>query len=262
MNLLRFLTLTILFLSAVTVADEVSLYAAGSLKAALSEVALDFEKATGHRVKTTFAPSGLLRQRIEQGEPAQVFASANTKHPTKLHMDGHAGPVAMFARNKLCAIVQTDTSVDEASLLDVLLDPNTRVGTSTPKADPSGDYAWALFRKADKIKPGAFKVLDAKALKLTGDRHTPKAPKGRNQYGWVMEGRKADLFLTYCTNAVLTKKEVPELKIVTVPDALSVSAKYGITVLKGAPSAARQLKAYILSTDGKRVLVRYGFGTP
>jgi len=254
--------LVVLLLPVAAVADEVMLYAAGSLKAALGEVARDFGKATGHKVATTFAPSGLLRQRIEKGEPAQVFASANMKHPTKLHRDGRAGPVTMFARNKLCAIAQPEVAVDTASLLEVLLDPNTRVGTSTPKADPSGDYAWALFGKANKVEPGAFKTLDAKAMRLTGGRDTAKAPKGRNQYGWVMEGGKADLFLTYCTNAALAKKEVPSLKIVSVPNALSVGAKYGVTTLKGAPGAAEKLKAYILSANGQKVLARYGFDAP
>jgi hypothetical protein len=30
-----------------------------------------------------------------------------------------------------------------------LLDPPVRVATSTPGADPSGDYAWQLFDKPD-----------------------------------------------------------------------------------------------------------------
>jgi len=254
-----------LMASIVTMADTVSLYAAGSLKAALGDVARDFEAATGHRVETTFAPSGLLRKRIEAGEGAHVFASANMKHPATLHKAGKAGPVTMFARNKLCAIAQSDVAVTMETLLDVLLDPGVRVGTSTPKADPSGDYAWELFRKAGKIRGGALETLDAKALKLTGGPTSEKAPKGRNQYGWVMENKKADIFLTYCTNAVLAKKEVASLRIVTVPAALSVGANYGLTLIDGAPGktgAAEALAAYILSGDGQKVLAAYGFDAP
>jgi len=254
--------LAVLLIPVAAAADEVALYAAGSLKAALGEVARDFEKTAGHRVKTTFAPSGLLRQRVEEGEPADVFASANMEHPTKLNRNGLAGPVSMFARNKLCAIAQPGVVVNTTSLLDVLLNPKTRVGTSTPKADPSGDYAWELFRKANKVRAGAFGILDSKAMKLTGGRGTTKAPKDRNLYGWIMESNKADLFLTYCTNAVRAKKEVPSLKIVTVPEALSVDAEYGVTVLKGAPKAAEELKSYILSADGRKVLAQYGFDAP
>ena len=105
----------------------------------------------------------------------------------------------------------------ERHALDALLRPDLRVGTSTPKADPSGDYAWALFEKAEKLRPGSFALLSGKALQLTGGAQSEKAPEGTNQYGWVMAGKKADLFLTYCTNAVLARKEVPALRIVRVP---------------------------------------------
>ncbi|MCB2101869.1 MAG: molybdate ABC transporter substrate-binding protein, partial [Rhodobacterales bacterium] len=213
-------------------ADKVNLYAAGSLRAALGDVAQDFARASGHEVATTFAPSGLLRQRIEKGEPAQVFASANMKHPKTLEAAGKAGPVTRFARNKLCAIAQPGVAVTTDNLLSVLLDPAVRVGTSTPKADPAGDYAWKLFARADKVRPGALAALDAKALKLTGGPTSAPAPKGRNKYGWVMENKRADVFLTYCTNAVLARKEVPDLQIVTVPDNLSVGAEYGLTLLR------------------------------
>ena len=60
----------------------VQLYAAGSLREALTEVARDFETASGHKVVLPFGASGLLRERIEQGEPAQVFASADMDHPS------------------------------------------------------------------------------------------------------------------------------------------------------------------------------------
>ena len=243
-------------------ANDVKLHAAGSLKAALGQVARDFEAATGHKVSTRFGPSGLLRKRIEKGEPWEVFASANMKHPRTLEKAGKAGPVRMFARNKLCALAQADVAVSTATLLDVLLAPNIKVGTSTPKADPSGDYAWRLFEKADKVKAGAFKTLDAKALKLTGGPTSQKAPKGRNQYGWVMENKRADVFLTYCTNAVLAQKEVSGLQIITVPDALSVGADYGITMINGAPPVAGQLADYILGDAGQKVRASFGFDKP
>ena len=251
-----------LLMSGGAMADTVKLHAAGSLKAALTQVAGDFQAASGHKVETAFGPSGLLRQRIEKGEPAAVFASANMKHPKILEEAGKAGPVRMFARNRLCAIAQAGVTVSTDTLLDVLLDPKITVGTSTPKADPSGDYAWRLFAKADKVKPGAEKTLDAKAVKLTGGPTSEKAPKGRNQYGWVMENKRADVFLTYCTNAVLAKKEVPGLQIVAVPDALSVGADYGITLITGASKAAAQLADYILGPDGQKVLARFGFDAP
>jgi ABC-type molybdate transport system substrate-binding protein len=244
-------------------AETVNLYAAGSLKAALTEVAKAFEKVqTGNtRVETTFGPSGLLRERIEKGEPAHVFASADTNHPKRLADQGRSvGQVRIFARNQLCALVRGDLAVTSERLLDVMLDPQVRLGTSTPKADPAGDYAFALFAKAESIKPGARTMLESRALQLTGGPASEKAPPDRNQYAWVMEKKKADLFLTYCTNAVLAKKELPALQIVQVPADLNVGAEYGMIVLKHAPAAASELARFMLGEQGQAILMKHGFG--
>lgn len=247
-------------MTAAAAADEtLQLFAAGSLKAALGDVAADYEATYDTPVATTFGASGLLRERIEKGETAHIFASANLRHPQTLMKAGRGGPVALFARNKLCALAQPGLAVDTASLLAVMLDEKVRVGTSTPKADPSGDYAWALFAKADALEPGAKTTLEAKALQLTGGPDSAKAPEGRNTYGWVMESGQADLFLTYCTNAVLAQKEVPGLQIVAVPAKLAVGADYGLIVLEGAPAEAWRLALHILSPSGQAFLARYGF---
>ena len=189
-------------------AEPVRLYAAGSLKAALSEIADAFKAETGIALAGTFGASGLLRDRIAKGEPAEVFASANMEHPESLAKSGRAGLVAMFALNKLCALVGAKVEVTSETLLDRMLDPQIKLGTSTPKADPSGDYAWKLSEKAEVLKKGAFATLSAKTLQLTGGPNSPPPP-GRSVYGKLVEEGAADIFLTYCTNAVLARKETP-----------------------------------------------------
>jgi molybdate transport system substrate-binding protein len=242
-------------------ADPVRLYAAGSLKAALTDVAKAYEGAYGTAVEAEFAASGLLRERIEEGEQADLFASANLQHPDALMAAGWGGPVALFARNRLCALAQPKLDVSPATLLEVILDPDVRLGTSTPKADPSGDYAWQVFEKAEALRPGSFATLEAKALKLTGGPDSAKAPEGRNTYGWVMEENRADVFLTYCTNAVLARTEVPQLQIVGLPDELAVGADYGLIVRKEAPAEAWRLALFILAPEGQDVLADYGFAS-
>jgi molybdenum ABC transporter molybdate-binding protein len=243
-------------------ADTVLLYAAGSLKAALTDVGKAFEKASGNKVEGKFGPSGLLRKEIADGAPAHVFASANMEHPQSLHAAGKSGAVTMFARNKLCALVRPGLKVGSADLLDRLLDINIKVGTSTPKADPSGDYAFEVFARADKVKPGAKAALEAKALKLTGAADSAKPPAGRVVYGWhVAEGR-ADIFLTYCTNVIAAQKQNPGQQIVQLPDELAVGADYGLTVVNGAPAAAQKFAEFILSADGQNILVGYGVAAP
>jgi ABC-type molybdate transport system substrate-binding protein len=244
-------------------AETVNLYAAGSLKAALTEVAKAFEQARGGavRVATTFGPSGLLRERIEKGEPAHVFASADTSHPKRLADQGRTrGAVRVFARNQLCALARSGLAVTPERLLDTMLDPQVRLGTSTPKADPSGDYAFALFAKAEKLEAGAQAALEGRALQLTGGANSERPPADRNPYAWVMETGKADLFLTYCTNAVLAQKELPSLQIVQIPKELNVGADYGMILLEDAPAPADDLAGFLLGEAGQAILAKHGFG--
>ncbi|MBX9925629.1 MAG: molybdate ABC transporter substrate-binding protein [Hyphomicrobiaceae bacterium] len=243
-------------------AREVRLYAAGSLKAAMGELTQAYAAIkTQTTFVTEFGASGLLRERIEKGEVAHVFASADTGHPKTLADTGKTeGPPTVFARNTLCALAKEGLSVTTDRLLDVLLDPAVRVGISTPKADPSGDYAIAMFDRAEAVKPGAKATLDVKAMRLTGGPDSAKAPEGQNLYAWVMSSGKTDVFLTYCTNAVLAKKDVPGLQIVTAPPALTVGADYGLVVLKGGPGAATKFAAFVQGPEGQTILAKYGFG--
>src|SRR5215813_4964083 len=166
-----------------TTAETIQLYAAGSLKLALTEIARNYEDATGNKVETKYGASGLLKNEISSGAKADVFASANMEHPQALHDEKKSGPVFRFACNALCALVKPGLKVDSASLLERMLDPAVKLGTSTPKADPSGDYAFEVFRKAEIIKPGAQATLEKKALQLTGNAASAPPPTGRSVYG-------------------------------------------------------------------------------
>jgi molybdate transport system substrate-binding protein len=258
-NYLVLFVLMVLWMPLSASADSLKLYAAGSLKEALGEVAAAYEKTYKTKLTMKFGPSGLLRKAIEGGESPDIFASADMTHPEKLASSGWGGPVVLFVRNQLCALAQPEVTVTADNFLNTLVDKNVRVGTSTPKADPSGDYAWELFKRADAIKKGSFTTLSEKALQLTGGPDSQKAPEGRNPYGWVMGEKKADVFLTYCTNAVLARNEVQSLKIIRIPDALSVGADYGLLVRNGASNEAWKLAMYILSPEGQRILREYGF---
>ncbi len=242
--------------------DSARLFAAGSLRAAMTDIADAFRQSGGGAVDMQFGASGLLRDRLERGERADVFASANLEHPTALAAAKRAGPVVLFARNRLCALAPASLAVTSQNLLDKLLDPLIKVGTSTPKADPSGDYAFELFAKAESSRPGARKTLEAKALKLTGGPDSPPPPKDRNVYAMLVSERKADVFLTYCTNARAAQAEVPALATIAIPDALAVGASYGLTLLAGANAAGSRLALFVMSSEGQRILAKHGFEAP
>jgi molybdate transport system substrate-binding protein len=228
----------------------------------LTDVVRKYQADTGNKVETTFAASGLLRKRLEQGEKAEVFASAKTEHPEELARNGKWESPKVFTRNVLCALAQPGITVGSDRLLDILLDPAIRVGTSTPKADPSGDYAWELFLKAEALRHGAFATLDTKARKLTRAANPPRPPGGRGTYEWVMSEGQAEIFLTYCTNAVAAKKAQPQLQVVEMPAGLQVGAAYSLAVREDAPDATRQFGRYLLSPEAQAVVRQYGFRAP
>jgi molybdate transport system substrate-binding protein len=240
-------------------ADTIHLYSAGSLKAALTDVAKAYEAKSGNKVETKWGASGLLKDEIAGGAKADVFTSANMQHPQALHDAGKSGPVLLFARNTMCALVRPGLAVDTANLLTRMLDPSVKLGSSTPKADPSGDYAFEIFKKAEAIKPGARAALEAKALLLTGGPATAQPPAGRTLYSWLLSDGHADIFLTYCTNALAAQKENPGQHMVALPDNLSVGADYGLTVMNGTAPAAKSFADYIMSAPGQMILERYGF---
>jgi len=158
--------------------------------------------------------------------------------------------------------VRPDLVVDPATLLDRMLDANVKLGTSTPLADPSGDYAWEVFRKADALRPGTFSKLEKKALQLTGGPGTKAVPTGRSLYGTLVADGSADIFLTYCTNAVAAQRDHRGLQVVGLPEALRVSADYGLTVVSTASADAYRFALFILSEIGQHILANHGFAVP
>jgi len=94
---------------------------------------------------------------------------------------------------------------------------------------------------------------------VTGGPSSVQPPAGRNAYAWhVAEGR-ADIFLAYCTATRDALQQHPDQQSVALPDALSVAADYGLTVINGAGPYAQKFADYIVSVDGQRILSSHGF---
>jgi len=243
--------------------SETRVFAAGSLRAPLTAIATDFEKTGTRSIRLTFGPSGLLCDRIvARGEVVDVFASANMEHPQWLTANDWSSAALPFARNELCVLAAERVPITSANVLDMLLDPRWKLGTSTPKLDPSGDYAWELFRRADALRPGAFSALDSAARKLVGGSESSPSLANRSIYAMLIVNGDADLFLTYSTNAQQAVNEVPTLTVVRLPDNLRIAATYGLAVRTTSSPSAQAFAEYVLSPAGQETLARFGFAPP
>jgi molybdate transport system substrate-binding protein len=240
-------------------AQDVRLFAAGSLRGVMSEVGAAYAQAIGIKVAGEFGASGLLRERLDRGEAADVFASANMEHPQLLAGSGKGGAVRRFTRNQMCVLAAPGLDVNTGNVIDAMLRRGVRLGTSTPKADPSGDYALEVFHKAGKLRPGADVALRARARQLTGGPDSPKPPKDRNVYAMLLGDRSADIFLTYCTNAIAARKENAALQVVQLPHELAVGADYGVIAFT---PAGEGFADFLLTPAAQRIFHQHGFAAP
>ena len=242
----------------------ICVFAAGSLRVPFTHAAVAFEALNaGVQIAFTFGASGLLRERIAAGESADLFASANMAHPQSLAAAGGWTAAQGFARNTLCALVRPGLRVTPETLVATLLDPAIKLGTSTPRSDPSGDYALQLFERVERTgaaPPGSARSLAAKALQLTGGPHAPKpCTDGRNVYGVLVASGQADVFLTYGTVANVVLAEEPTLQVIQIPAAINISAHYGLAVRSGAAAHAQRFADELLRGAGQAMLRAAGF---
>jgi molybdenum ABC transporter molybdate-binding protein len=251
--------LTALAMSGAAAAETLTLYAAGSLHEAMTEIAQAFGTAAGVEVKTVFGPSGLLRERIEKGEAADVLASADLGHPLTLKQDGRAEVVVEFARNAVCAVSLKKLGLTSATMLSTLLDPAVRIGTSTPKADPLGDYTLELYRRAETVRPGAEKALLAKSTEIFGGAANNAPVGGVDPVVAKLADGTADVVFAYCSGRERLMPMNANLVLTDLPPELRVGPEYGLAVLKGAAPKARGLALYILSPEGQAILAKHGF---
>jgi len=236
-------------------------FAAGSLRDAFVVLIAAYREKSGVELEPLFGPSGKLREQIERGDVPAVFASASIEHTDVLVKAGILRESVVLARNRLCVLAAPGVVVDSNRLLDILLDPKVRVGTSTPGADPSGDYTWEFFRNAGKSRPGAFAGLDAKAMQLAGRELDPRQQEA--PYAKILAAdRAADVFITYCTNAASAAKRDPRLGWVRIPDDLNVGAVYGIGASMNAAPGGARIVQFALGDQGRAILARFGFDGP
>ena len=253
------LAVLLIALSSSASAADIRVMAAGSLKDAFTAVFADYTKQYGSGFSPVWGPSGVLRERLQKGEAFDVFASANLPHAQALTDAGVSGPSVMFARNALCIVTDAGSPLDTGNLVDTLLKPDVGIGTSTPVADPAGDYTWEMFRKVDAMRPGAFDALSKKAQQLVGGPAMLAAVNGRSPLLVALDDHKISLFVTYCSGAQQIVRDSAKYKSVALPPDLSVGPEYGLTVSRKAIAGAADFAIYLLSPPAQATLKSFGF---
>ena len=225
----------------------VRVLAAASLTEAFGEIAAAFEASRpGTRVELSFAGSQMLRTQIEQGAPADVFASADHEHADALVRAGLLGPVRVFARNRLVVVTPAE-GARVLSLAD-LARPGTRVVLAGPSV-PAGRYAAAALRRLD-AEGGLGAGFGARVrANVVSEETSVRATLSKVALG------EADAGFVYATDASSASGKI---RVLDLP--FDVVAEYPIGVLAGARSpAAAAFVDLVLGERGQAILRRHGF---
>lgn len=224
------------------------IFAAGSLRAVWQSLMACFQEKD---VLCDFGPAGLLRERIEAGEPCDFFASANMAHPQALLDAGRAQSVAPFATNRLCLTVRASAVREGDDWLSLLTRPDLRIGTSTAGCDPSGDYTQLLFSRMGDAGTRARE----RAVALVGGRDTLPLPAGSLAAEWLIGNDDTDVFIGYASYAPRLRL-IETLTVVEIPEPYNPIAEYGFACLsdKGKPFAD-----FLLTPEARLILCQHGF---
>jgi molybdate transport system substrate-binding protein len=236
-----------LFASPALAQENLTVFAAASLKNALDDVDGAFAKATGVKVTASYAASSTLAKQIEQGAPADVFASADLDwmdyaHEKKLIND--ATRINLLG-NRLVLIAPKDSRLTNVAIglgFDLAaLAGDGRVVTGDVRAVPVGRYAKAALEKL-----GAWAKAEPKMA---------MAESVRAALALVARG-EAPLGIVYETDA----KVEANVKVVgQFPPDSHPPIIYPFAATVAAKSPAERYLAFLRSDAAKAVFERYGF---
>jgi len=219
---------------------EIKVFAAASLTAAFTEIGQQYTSANGGtRVSFNFAGSQALATQIQQGAPADVFASADTSNMDKVK--DLVGTPRNFAGNQLQIVVEQGNPKHVNGLED-LSNPDLKVVLAAPDV-PAGRYAAEALAKADvTVKP-------------VSQEDNVKAVVTKVSLG------EADAGIVYVTDVTAGGDKVEG---VDIPENLNVLATYPIATVKAskAQDEAQAFMDLVLSPQGQQVLQQHGFLPP
>jgi molybdate transport system substrate-binding protein len=223
------------------VSGSVTVSAAASLTDAFRRLAADFEHANpGARVTFNFGSSSTLATQIQQGAPADVFASADTRNVRALAAAGlTAGPGQVFARNELAIVTEPGNPRQVKDLQDLA---TVGVVSLCGATAPCGGYA--------------DQALAAAGVTIPPDRIT-RGVDARATLAAVATG-DAKAGIVYASDA---KSAGSAVTGVAVPARRNVIATYPMVILRSASAdpVARAWVGFVLSSAGQATLASFGF---
>jgi len=222
-------------------------FAAASMKNALDDISAAYTAKSGIKIVASYAASSALAKQIEQGAPADIFASADTdwmdytigkktiNEPSRVNLLG----------NSLVLIAPKDSRLDKVAIGPAFdlskLVGDGKIATGDVKSVPAGKYAKAALEKL-----GAWQAAEPK-FAMTENVRAALA---------LVALGEAPLGIVYSTDA----KVEPGVKIVGIFPADSHPAIiYPVAATATAKPEAAGYLAFLRSSAARTIFEKYGF---
>ncbi|MBW7958324.1 MAG: molybdate ABC transporter substrate-binding protein [Candidatus Promineofilum sp.] len=229
-----------------------TVFAAASLTDAFTEIGGQFDAANpGVTTAFNFAGSNQLATQIDEGAPADVFASANHAQMDVVVASGmvDANAPVVFVTNRLVVVIPADNPGQIESLQD-LAKPGILLVLAAEEV-PVGRYSLEFLDKAS-VDPAFGSSFRGGVLANVASYEK----NVRTVLNKVALG-EADAGIVYTSDLV----GVDGVASLEIPDALNLLAEYPIAALKDSPNptVAAAFVEFVLSETGQAVLADYGF---
>ena len=217
----------------------------------MTEIAAEFEKATGHVAKLSFGSSGKAFAQIQSGAPFEVYLSASEKYPLELEKSGFAIADSHFvyAIGKLVLWSATPGYVDDQG--EILKTGNFKhIALADPSHAPYGVVAEEVMKSQgvlDKLRP----------LFVMGENIS-------QTFQFVSTGNAELGFVAFAQVVDIHSGKIASGSGWTIPNNLHSPFNQTAVLLKtGAENpAAIALVKFLKSPEARTIIEKYGFGLP
>jgi molybdate transport system substrate-binding protein len=246
----QLLTAVLLAIPVTALADTITVAVAANVQYAFDDLRAAFKNETGHDLKPVYSSSGKLTAQIMNGAPFDVFLSADTEYPEKLHREGHtAGAPKVYAYGLL--VLWTMKDLDLKQWQSVLAGPAVaKIAVANPKTAPYGREtikALEYFKLHDALRP---KLVFGESIAQT------------NQY---IHSRAADAGFT-AKSVVVSPEMQGKGHWIELPKASYQPIAQSAVILKHGQKSdskrAQQFYDFIYSAKARAIFERYGYLLP
>lgn len=232
-------------------AAELKIAAASDLNFAFKDLAAEFEKKTGERVKLTLGSSGNFYSQIENGAPFDLYFSADIRYPQKLIEGGHgiADSLYKYAVGRIVLWVPTGSAVSIDKGFESLTTPSVRkIAIANPKHAPYGRAAVAALEH--------FKLYDTVKDKLVMGENISQAAQ-------FVESGASDAGIIALSLAMAPTMKAAG-KYWEVPADAHPPIAQGAVILKRSTNQenARRFLKFLQGNERQEIMRRYGFLLP